>query len=130
MKKLFIVILICALASFLFVGCFPVVPDEPDPIPTPVLSIDVDVVPHASCADCICYTIENTGDVAVDYELTFVVDLVGHVDIEVVVESEEKLEVGAILSKCVKVVCPNPLCEFDPIDYVIDSISTTYELWE
>lgn len=126
--RLMLIMLFCLV---LFGGCYPVTPAEGEPEPGPVLSVDINVAPHPSCADCICYTIENTGDVAVDYELTFDVKIYGHKNIIVVVESEEKLEIGAVLSKCVKVVCPNPTgCMSDPDEYEILSISTTYELWE
>ena len=133
MKFIINLMLIMLLCLVLSAGCIPVTPAEGEPEPGPVLSVDVNVAPHPSCADCICYTIENIGDVSVNYELTFVVKFVpgNHTEIAVVVESEEKLEVGEILSKCVKVVCSNPSgCTMNPNDYEILSISTTYELWE
>ena len=120
---LILVMLLCLILS---AGCFPVTPDEPEPV-IPVLSVDVDLGNWES--GCIYYTIENDGDVDVNYELIFVVDLYGHVDIVLVEESDEILEVGDLLSKCVKIECPNCGTDGWEIEDIL-SVDVTYELWE
>lgn len=120
--NLILVMLICLVLS---AGCFPVAPDEPEPV-IPVLSADVDLGSWES--GCIYYTIENDGDVDLNYELTFVVDLYGHVDIILVEESDDILEVGDLLSGCVKIECPYCGTDGWEIEDIL-SVSVTYELW-
>ena len=122
---LVLAMLVCLVFSVSCIPAVPVIPEEPEPVP--ILSVDVNI---GSWEDgCIYYTIENNGDVDVNYELTFVVDLYGHVDIMLVVESDEILEVGTQLTKCVKIVCPNcGTAKWENEDIL--SVSVTYELWE
>lgn len=118
--------LIMVLCMVFSTGCIPVTPDEPEP-DVPVLSVGIDLGSWES--GCIYYTIENDGDVDVNYELTFVVDLYGHVDIVLVEESDEILEVGDLSSKCVKIECPNCGTAGWEIEDIL-SVNVTYELWE
>ena len=123
--RLILIMLFCLV---LFGGCYPVTPAEGEPEPSPILSVDVDiggVWPNG----CIYYTIENDGDVDVDYELTFTVDLYGHKDIILIVESDEILEVGDLLSECIKIECPYCGTVGWGIEDIL-SVNVTYELWE
>lgn len=90
---------------FSLAGCF-IIPEES--IPEPVLFESVYVYGLAWDDNSACCYIENDGDVVVDYKLTFIVDLYGHVDLILVVE-KEGLEPGDIKKECVKIYCP--VCE-------------------
>lgn len=110
MKKLFIVLLICALASFLFVGCFSVAPDVDDPDPIPVMSIDANAIWWDE--NCIWYTVENDGDLDVHYyKLAFNVTFgKGHTPMVLYADSLGLFEVGAKLTTYVDIVCPYDPC--------------------
>jgi hypothetical protein len=77
MKKLLIVLMVVAMASFLFVGCIPgLTPDPvPDPIPDPVPTMEANVDAVLTVideVDCIVWSIENIGSVNIfKYEITF-----------------------------------------------------------
>jgi len=107
-------------------GCF-VVPEEPEE-PIPVLSIEVVVLGSYICGDHqhIPYSVENDGDVGVDYELEFVVGFDGHQDRTFIVESDGPLKVGDKVDKNLMVQCGD--CG-NLGDYPIDSVNVTYELW-
>lgn len=127
MRKLIFVFLILFMCLGL-VGCFPVVPDEPDE-PISVLSIDVDILGWYPCGDHhhINYSVENDGNVDVNYELEFVVDFDGHYPRTFIVESDGPLGVGDKVNKSLKIQCDD--CG-SLGDYSIDSVDVTYELWE
>lgn len=122
---LVLVMLVCLAFS---TGCLPVVPEEPEE-PIPALSIEISDLSWKVCGNHhhIYYAIENTGDVGVNYELTFVVDFDGHTDITVIVESDESLEVGSKLWFDTKVECL--ICS-DLGNNEIVSVNVTYDLWE
>ena len=127
-SRVIYLVLVMLLCLILSAGCFPVVPDEPDE-PVPVLSIDVDILGWYPCGDHhhINYSVENDGNVDVNYELEFVVNFDGHQPRTFVVESDEPLEVGDEINKSLKIQCD--YCE-NLGAYSIDSVDVTYELWE
>ena len=124
MKYLLIFLMIFAMVFS--TGCF-VVPEEPEE-PIPVLSIEVVVLGSYICGDHqhIPYSVENDGDVGVDYELEFVVGFDGHQDRTFIVESDGPLKVGDKVDKNLMVQCGD--CG-NLGDYPIDSVNVTYELW-
>jgi len=128
MKFIINLMLIMLLCLVLSAGCIPVVPEEPDE-PMPILSIDVDILGWYPCGDHhhISYSVENDGNVDVNYELEFVVEFDGHYGRTFIVESDGTLEVGDEVNKSLKIQCAD--CE-SLGDYEIDSVDVNYELWE
>jgi len=128
MRKLIFVFLILFVCLGL-TGCFPVVPDEPEPDLVPILSVDVNILGWYPCGDHhhISYSVENDGNVDVNYELEFVVEFDGHYGRTFIVESDGVLKVGDEVNKNLKIQCED--CG-NLGDYPIDSIDVNYELWE
>ena len=122
--SLMLMIAMVLISLVLSAGCIPVVPDEPDPIPTPILSAEVYGTVWNEQGDVCCY-ITNDGDIDIEfYELTFDVGLEYHQPIEPVIILGEDLDVGDTDKVCIEFMCP--VCE----DTNVDSVIITYELWE